>query len=158
MSKDEVQAVLLAAAELGLSERWRSGIGPEQLEAEASSGPPVPAANGAPAVETHQPQLRHQPRQLCALGQPGAGLVAPGLPPGLAGPAPGAWLFNRFPAGGYALSKALGVFLFAWLAYNLAWLRLFFFQFHQSHSVAAAGLLMGAVAAFRRHKEQAVAW
>ena len=68
-------------------------------------------------------------------------------------------LFKGFPAGGYALSKALGVFLFAWLAYNLAWLAPGLAPFWQGRLwlLLAAGAALAAWAVGRR-RAAAAAW
>jgi uncharacterized membrane protein len=161
LTKAEVQAVLSAhIKELGSSDEWRNGVDPETLHLQAT-GKLQPTINGAiPPVEARiNPNYGTSRGKFLGLGHP---VLAWWLLVCVLG-----WLalplstrlFRLFPAGGYALSKALGVFLFAWAAYNLAWLRVLGFQFHQSNLWAFLGLLIaGGLWALQRRKAEAVAW
>ncbi|MES2202197.1 MAG: DUF2298 domain-containing protein, partial [candidate division FCPU426 bacterium] len=66
-------------------------------------------------------------------------------------------VFKNFPDGGYALSRALGLFLFSWVAYNLAWLKIL--PFYQGRLWALLGLLLAASGFWAwRKKEHLRAW
>jgi YYY domain-containing protein len=149
-------------SELHLSEGWMNGQGPEELQRIARGLQAPPAAAGAPvpsAPEAVNPNFGT-----------GRGALHPLLQPVLA------WwvlitvlgwlalplalrLFPAFPAGGYALSRALGLLLFGWLAYNLAWLQPFRFAFTQDCLwLLLAVLAAGSMLALRQHRAEAARW
>jgi YYY domain-containing protein len=122
---EEVQKALMDhIAELGLSTEWMQGRGPEELENLAAGGTAVPATASTPDESQINPNFGQDRGALHPLLHPVLtwwilvsllGFLA--LPLALR-------VFSAWPAGGYALSRALGVLLFGWLAYNLAWLKL----------------------------------
>ena len=154
------QVLLDHVKELGLSMGWMDGQGPEELERIARGVAPVPAPVPGPA----------QPQALNPNLGTSRGAMVPLLDPVLA------WWFlatllgalalpltarllGAFPAGGYALSRALGVLLFGWLAYNLAWLRVGGFRFIQSDLwLLLAALGVAAALSVRARRAEAVAW
>jgi uncharacterized membrane protein len=155
---EEIQQVLLdRIKELGGSLEWMHGVGPEDLERQAggaSAGDAAPSAESETALNPNY-------------GQDRGGLVP------LVNPVLSWWIlvslmgflalplalrvFSAWPAGGYALSRALGVLLFGWLAYNLAWLKLL--PFTQAWLWALLALLTLAVGTGLRRQTGAVkAW
>lgn len=161
MSADQVRQVLMQEVQsLGLSDQFMAGRSPDELQAES------------------QGLVQIFPGQANVL--PASGLnVNYGLDRGALFPLGNSvitwwflvsvlgWmalplcarLFKGFPAGGYALSRSLGVFLFAWLAYNLAWALPKLMPFWQSRLwlMLGVGAALGAWAVHRKRKE-AVAW
>jgi uncharacterized membrane protein len=164
MTATDVREVLEARMkELALSDGWRNGTGPEALDLQSKGQAPAVSGGAETAAAEAAEDARINPNYgtsrgaFVKLGHPFITwwlLIA--VLGWLALPL-AARLFSGFPAGGYALSKALGVFLFAWLAYNLAWLKLI--KFHQSHlwALLAAGAALAALLVLRRRRD-AVAW
>jgi hypothetical protein len=162
MTEQQVTEVLRARIkERGLSEGWMNGQGPDELHRIARGGAAEqPSVNG---VAAGTEPLTTNPNY----GQD-RGSLRPLLHPVLA------WwllvvvlgwlalpltlrLFGGFPAGGYALSKALGVILFGWLAYNLAWLKLVLFK-QAGLWALLAGLAVLGMLWVRKHRASAKAW
>lgn len=167
---DEIRAALLGEVQaLHLSDGFLRGLAPDVLEAAAGGEPLGSAAPAAPApangVEAALPagmvnrNFGMSRGTLSPLGNPVLvwwflvsvlGLLALPLT---------TRLFKGFPAGGYALSRALGVFLFGWLAYNLALLFPGLMPFWQSRlwlllAFGAAALAL----AVRRKRASVAAW
>ncbi|MGH7442193.1 MAG: hypothetical protein ACREKE_05900, partial [bacterium] len=168
LDPDQVRQVLLGSLrEEGLSDRFLDGLSPDSLEALSTGG-----AAGAPAAVVPvsgdaavlpggivNPNYGRSRGRLIPLGEPVLlwwflvsvlGWLA--LPLALR-------LFRGFPAGAYALSRTLGVFLFGWLAYNLAWLFPHAWPFWQGR----LWLLLAALAALvafklRAYRTEAAAW
>jgi uncharacterized membrane protein len=159
---DAAQRLQDRIKELGLGTGWMNGQGPEELE-RVARGLQAPAqVNGVPvaaAPEAPNPNLGTDRGAMRPLLSPVLawwllisvlGWLA--LPLALS-------LFGAFPAGGYALSRALGVLCFGWLAYNLAWLRVAHFSFTQGDLwLLLAGLAVVAALALRGHRQAAAAW
>jgi uncharacterized membrane protein len=156
MSAEAVRQVLLdRVAELGLSLDWQQGRSPEELHQAAQGG--AAAAPAAAAPETVNPNFGRHRGSLTPLAHP---VLTWWLLVTVLG-----WLalplatrvFGAWPAGGYALSKALGVLLFGWLAYNLAWLKLLPFTQAGLWALLGALALLG-TALLRRQRAEARAW
>ena len=160
---DEIRAALMDEVNaLHLSSGFLTGMAPDQLQAQAD-GVPLAAAPDA-AGEALPPGMVNRNFGMSR------GLLTP-----LGNPVLVWWflvsllgwlalplavrLFKGFPAGGYALSRALGVFLFGWLAYNLALLAPRLLPFWQSRLWFL--LVVGSAAAafaVRRRRSAAAAW
>lgn len=156
---EEAKAVLEAhVRELGLTETWRRGYSPEQNRRLASAGAsndPSAVSEAVPAKLNPNIGTERGPR--VALGQPWLAwwlLVA--VLGWLALPL-SARFFSGFPDGGYALAKPLGLLLFAWLAYALAWAKLLRFHQDKLWMLLGAGALVAALGFWRRRAE-ATAW
>jgi YYY domain-containing protein len=135
---EAVTAVLEARVkELGLPESWRQARSPEENRRQ-SQGVSV---STAPEPERVNPNIGLSRGALRPLLHPVLmwwllaallGLLA--LPLCMA-------VFKNFPDGGYALARALGLFLFSWVAYNLAWWKILPFYQGALWALLAAALL-----------------
>ncbi|HTB34622.1 MAG TPA: DUF2298 domain-containing protein, partial [bacterium] len=146
--------------ELGLSDGWLQGMGPDELDRAAQGqAPGAPGAPSALATDAGPPNPNFGRDR---------GSMFPLLNPVLAWwllVAVLGWLalplclklFGSFPAGGYALGRALGVLLFGWLAYNLAWIGLVNFTQGGLWMVLAA-LSAALTWGIRKHRHGVVAW
>ncbi len=127
ITADEAKATLQAhIQELGLPDLWRQGRGPEEIRRAAAGFSPSTAG----AETKLNPNLGLSRGKMVKLLHPAPIWYLLTLWLGLLALPLAYKVMGRFPDGGYALSRALGVFLFAWLAYNLAWLKAL--PFHQS--------------------------
>jgi uncharacterized membrane protein len=164
MTPDQVRQVLMQEVQsLGLSQQFMVGRSPDELQAESEGGPVVypGQANVLPPNGVNVNYGRDR-GSLFALGNAALAPLTWWFLVSVLG-----WLafpltlrlFRGFPAGGYALSRTLGVFLFGWLAYNLAWALPRLMPFWQSRLwlLMGAGAALGAWAVHTRRKE-AVAW
>jgi uncharacterized membrane protein len=162
---DQVRAALLDEVQaLHLSMAFMTGSAPDQLQAAFDGQAPAASSAAQPADEAAPAGMLNRNFGMSR------GLLTP-----LGNPVLVWWflvsvlgllalplctrIFAGFPAGGYALSRALGVFLFAWLAYNLALLFPGLLPFWQSRLwlVLAAGAL-GLTYAVRRRRAEVAAW
>jgi YYY domain-containing protein len=160
VTPDEVKAVLEArVAELGLPQTWHQGHSPEDnRKAALGDMAAVQPLAGEPALpERLNPNYGRSRGAMHPLLQPVltwwllmALLGALALPLCFS-------VFKNFPDGGYALSRALGLFLFSWLAYNLAWLKLM--PFYQGALWILLALLLAAWGLWAsRRKAELRAW
>lgn len=161
ITPEEVKAVLEARVkELGLPDSWRQGRSPEDNRriAEGSGGVPVPgvAASDDGKVNANIGLSRGKMIPLLSFAPFVTWWVLMALLGALALPLC-LTVFKNFPDGGYALSRALGLFLFSWLAYNLAWLKIL--PFYQWSLWLLMLILMAALAAWALpRKETLKSW
>jgi YYY domain-containing protein len=150
------KAITDHAAELGLPDGWRTGMGPDQMHALARGG-------GKPVVDATEGAINPN----IGLSRGASIALAP------AALAPILWwailllltllaapiavaLLGDFPDQGWALAKVLGLLLFSWLAFWAARLGL---AFHQGQLWLQLGLLaLAALALASRRRAKLAAW
>lgn len=156
------QALLDRITELGGSMDWMKGRGPEDLERAAQGEIPALANTPATTAAAEAPETVNP-----NFGQ-GRGALHPLLHPVIIW-----WLlvtvlgwlalplsvrvFGAWPAGGYSLSKALGVLLFGWLAFNLSEWGVMRFTQSGLWSLLAVLAVLGTLGVWR-HRTAAKAW
>jgi YYY domain-containing protein len=148
ITPEEAKAVLEARVkELGLPESWREGRSPSENLRVAQGISPV----GSPVEDTKvNPNIGLSRGAMVPLLQPVPALtwwILMALLGVLALPLC-MTLFKNFPDGGYALARALGLFLFSWLAYNLALIGLM--PFYQWSLWALLALLLAGMGIWAR--------
>lgn len=166
LAPEAVKAALMDEVHaLGLSDAFLGGRNPSDLQAQADGIPGTGGAGLAPGATPALPQSAVNRN----FGRDRGGMTALGNPVltwwflvsvlgWLALPLT-VRLFSGFPAGGYALSRALGVFLFGWFAFTLAALLPGAMPFWQDRlwlllAAAAAATVYGV----RSRRGEVVAW